>query len=222
MAAVKAPVPPNESSRLRALRSYDILDTLPEEAFDRITGLATKILRAPMALVTFIDGDRQWFKSARGIDGLETSRDVAFCAHAILEEEALVVNDAREDPRFSDNPHVVGAPHVRFYAGAPLRTPDGYTLGSLCVLDTKPRTPSPEDRALLEGLAAIVMDELELRRTTQTLEKQAQAVDAALQEAERNRHLFERIAHTSPEVIYVLDLASRQNVYANRNAGAQL
>jgi diguanylate cyclase (GGDEF)-like protein/PAS domain S-box-containing protein len=219
---VKAPVPPSESSRLRALRRYDILDTLPEEAFDRITALATKILRAPMALVTFIDGDRQWFKSTRGIDGLETSRDVAFCAHAIMEDEALVVNDAREDPRFSDNPHVLGEPHVRFYAGAPLRTPDGHKLGSLCVIDTRPRTPSPEDRALLESLAAIVMDELELRRTTQTLEKQAHAVDAALQEAERNRHLFERIAHTSPEVIYLLDLASRQNVYANRNAGAQL
>jgi diguanylate cyclase (GGDEF)-like protein/PAS domain S-box-containing protein len=111
---------------------------------------------------------------------------------------------------------------VRFYAAAPLRTPDGQELGSLCVLDSKPRKPSSEELGLLESLAGIVMDELELRRSRQIVEKQAYAVDAALQEAERNRHLFERIAHTSPEVIYLLDLASRKNVYANRSAVAQL
>ncbi len=219
---VTATASPDEASRLRALRRYEILDTPPEEAFDRIVGLAARLLRAPMARLTFVDQDRQWSKSASGSGASWTSRDGGFCARAILGDATLVVNDAREDPRFSENPEVTGEPHVRFYAGALLSTPDGYKLGCLCVLGQEPRAVSEEELGVLEGLAGIVMDQLELRRSQQILEKQAYAVDAALQEAERNRHLFERIAHTSPEVIYVLDLESRKNVYANRNAAALL
>jgi signal transduction histidine kinase len=161
---VRAPLPPNEQERLAALRRYRVLDTPPEEAFDRLITLARDIFDAPTALVSLVDADRQWFKACFGLDVSETGRDVSFCAHALLGDDPFVIPDTLEDERFTDNALVTGGPRFRFYAGAPLTTSDGVNLGTLCILDSKPRPDlSPEQKETLQRLAAIVMDELELR-----------------------------------------------------------
>lgn len=162
---MKADVPANETQRLEALRRYNVLDTLAERAYDDITELATFIAKTPIALVSLVDEDRQWFKSKVGIDATQTSRDVAFCAHAILEpDKPLVVPNAQLDERFADNPLVTGAPNVAFYMGVPLVTPDGFAVGTLCVIDDKPREPTPEQVKLMKALARQVVTQLELRR----------------------------------------------------------
>ncbi|WP_374622295.1 GGDEF domain-containing protein [Pandoraea sp.] len=160
---------PDEAERLAALRRYAILDTPPEPAFDRIVRLASHLLGAPISLVSLIDESRQWFKARQGLEVSQTPRSIAFCAHAILGDDVLVVPDARADRRFADNPLVTGAPNIRFYAGAPLRTPEGHRLGTLCVLDRRPHTLDDEKRALLADLSALVVDALELRRVNQVL-----------------------------------------------------
>jgi phosphoribosyl 1,2-cyclic phosphodiesterase len=157
---VRAPRPEDEESRLAALRRLQLLDTEPEERFDRLARLAAGVLQAPISLVTLVDDERQWFKSRVGTLMEETSRDASFCAHAILGDEAMIVPDALADARFADNPIVVGPPHVRFYAGCPLTLPDGHMLGTLCVLDTRPRQLSAEQRGLLRDLADLVEEEL--------------------------------------------------------------
>ncbi|VVD61703.1 GGDEF domain-containing protein [Pandoraea fibrosis] len=159
----------NEAERLAALRRYEILDTPPEPAFDRIVRLASYVLGTPISLVSLIDETRQWFKAHKGIDTSQTPRSMAFCAHAILGDDVFVVPDARADRRFADNPLVTGEPNIRFYAGAPLRTPEGHRLGTLCVIDRRPRTLDDEKRALLADLSALVVDALELRRVNQAL-----------------------------------------------------
>ncbi|VVD76351.1 putative diguanylate cyclase AdrA [Pandoraea aquatica] len=159
----------DEAERLAALRRYEILDTPPEPAFDRIVRLASHVLGAPISLVSLIDESRQWFKARRGIDASQTPRSMAFCAHAILSDDVLVVPDARADRRFADNPLVTGDPNIRFYAGAPLRTPEGHRLGTLCVIDRRPRDLDDEKRGLLADLSALVVDELELRRVNRVL-----------------------------------------------------
>ncbi len=161
--ATKAPIPANEVERLRALQNLEVLDTLPEEAIDRITRLAARIIDVPIALVSLVDRDRQWFKSKVGLDAPETARDLAFCAHAIMGDDVMVVPDAAADSRFADNPLVTGSPHIRFYAGAPLIISDGIRLGTLCAIDIKPRPLSVEDQIALRDLAAIVVDEFQLR-----------------------------------------------------------
>ncbi len=158
--AVPAPIPENEEDRLAALQRLQILDTAPEERFDQITRLATMLFRTPIALVSLIDADRQWFKSCIGLDVDETDRDVAFCAHAIHAETALVVEDATKDPRFIKNPLVTGPPHIRFYAGCPLRSPDGFLLGTLCIIDTEVRAFGHDDVLRLQGLAEWVEKEI--------------------------------------------------------------
>ncbi|WDY59434.1 sensor domain-containing diguanylate cyclase [Pseudomonas sp. PSKL.D1] len=155
-----APSPLNEAARLCFLESLNILDTPAEETFDRITRLASALLDVPMALVSLVDMNRQWFKSRQGVDVTHTSRDVAFCAHALHVEDALVIPDARNDARFEDNPLVVGGPCIRFYAGIPLRFAGELTVGTLCVLDTRPRHISDAELAHLRDLARMVEDEM--------------------------------------------------------------
>jgi PAS domain S-box-containing protein len=158
---------PDEGRRLEALRRYYLLDTPPEAALDRITRLTARLFKAPISLVTLVDEKRQWFKSAYGLNLSETPREHAFCAHTIQSPEVMQVPDATADERFRENPLVTAHPDIRFYAGAPLRTPDGHHLGTLCILDRKPRPAlTPEERGLLSDLAHTVMDELELRLAT--------------------------------------------------------
>jgi signal transduction histidine kinase len=158
------PLPKNEAQRLETLRRYDVLDTEKEPAFDELVALAAKLLDMPMALVTLVDEDRQWFKAQLGIDGSETQRNDSFCAHALGKPDLLVVPDAATDDRFSENPYVLGNPNVRFYAGAPLVAPDGSGLGALCVLDRVPRKLTEDQEQTLKVLGRQVMNQLELRR----------------------------------------------------------
>ena len=153
----------NEASRLAALHKYNILDTDPERYFDEITALAAQICDTPIALVSLVDQGRQWFKSRYGIDVVETPREISFCTHVVANEAYLEVEDARQDDRFAKNPLVTGEPNIRFYAGAPLITPDGFFLGSLCAVDTKPRNLNATQKAALQTLSHQVMQLFELR-----------------------------------------------------------
>ncbi len=164
-----APHPPDEAARLRALHAQRILDTAAERVFDDFTRLAATICETPISLVSLVDNHRQWFKSRIGLGVEQTSRDVAFCAYAILTPETLVVEDALADPRFADNPLVTADPHIRFYAGAPLRTAEGHALGTLCVIDTQPRLLSAMQREALEILRGAVIAQIELRRAREDL-----------------------------------------------------
>lgn len=195
---MKAGLPANEAERLAALRRYDILDSGAEQAYDDLTRLAAHIAGTPIALISLIDRDRQWFKSKVGLEATETPRDAAFCAHAILRPgDTLVVPDATRDRRFADNPLVTGAPAIRFYAGAPLVTPEGQALGTLCVIDSQPRQLSEEGLAALEVLSRQVVAQFELRRTARELHEQlanrevylAQLEDYQKQLSEENREL---------------------------------
>lgn len=155
---------PDESSRLETLRLYRILDTAAERAFDELAELAAAICEAPISLISLVDDQRQWFKARVGLEVEETPRCIAFCAHAIEGDDVMVVADATRDPRFADNPLVAGDPHIRLYAGAPLVVADGHRLGTLCVIDRRPRTLTP---AQIQGLAVLsraVVTQLELRR----------------------------------------------------------
>jgi len=160
-----APKPHDEAQRLAALRRYAVLDTESEPSFDRIVALVERNLGVPIALVSLVDDERQWFKACIGLDGRETSRDVAFCAHAILASDVFEVPDALADPRFVDNPLVTGPPFIRAYLGAPLITEDRFRLGTLCAIDTRPREFTPTELATLVDLPKLVVDELEPRRT---------------------------------------------------------
>ena len=158
------PPPKNEIKRLKVLWDYDVLDTVPERVFDDLTELAAKICQSPIALISLIDEKRQWFKSKVGISVKETSRDISFCARAIEGEGLFIIPDATKDKRFADNPLVTSDPKIRFYAGAPLITPDGHALGTLCVIDQVPRELRPDQKQALTILARHVMTQLELRR----------------------------------------------------------
>lgn len=160
----RPPLPPDEPQRLEALQRYDILDTPPDQAFDDLTHIAAHICATPVALVTLVDSHRQWFKARHGFDRPETPRDMAFCAHAIAAPGTLVVADAMADERFARNPLVLGHPEIRFYAGAPLRVPGGHAVGTLCVIDRRPRALEPAQQAALEALARQAVALLELRR----------------------------------------------------------
>lgn len=176
---MRPPVPTDEQQRLARLRSYAILDTEPEQGFDDLVQIAAHLFGAPMALVSLVDAERQWFKAKVGLEACETSRDVAFCAHAIVERQPLVVPDARLDPRFAANELVTGDPHIRFYAGAPLLVGTGSAVGTLCVIDVVPRTCSPDSLSMLQKLAAMVVDRLELRRKLEELRSALAARDEA-------------------------------------------
>ena len=156
----KPDIPKDEQARLGTLRSLNILDTPPEERFDRLTRMAKRLLGVPIALVSLIDENRQWFKSCVGLGASETSRDISFCGHAILGNEVFIIPDTQMDDRFADNPLVVGDPKIRFYAGCPLRAPNGRKLGTLCIIDRQPRDLGKDDLEALEDLASMVEREL--------------------------------------------------------------
>ena len=162
-------LPDDEHHRLSALRLYRILDTATEKAFDDLTRLAAAICETPISLVSLIDTDRQWFKSRHGLDASETPRDQAFCAHAILDDQIMLVEDATEDDRFAQNALVLGDPEIRFYAGAPLQMPSGHRLGTLCVIDRVPRTLNPMQLDALATVRDAVVAQIELRRAADDL-----------------------------------------------------
>ena len=164
--------PPTETERLADLRAHGILDTDPEADFDEVTRMAAAVCGTPIALVSLIDEQRQWFKARIGLETTETPREQAFCAHAILQDEILEVPDAERDARFVDNPLVQGEPHIRFYAGAPLVSAAGHPLGTLCVLDRVPRTLSDAQLGNLRVLAGQVSERLEARRRLRELARE--------------------------------------------------
>lgn len=207
---VLPPIPSNDAERLSVLRSLGILDTPPEPDYDDLTQLAAQICGVPMATISLIDANRQWFKSKIGMGDDETSRDVSFCAHAINEpeREVFIVPDAQLDPRFSGNPSVIGDPNIRFYAGAPLVTHDGWALGTLCVIDRKPRQLTPGQLQALSGLRRHVVNALELRRLVEQqnhmiadLEQTRRSLDEARRTAEEaTRAKAEFLATMSHEI----------------------
>jgi GAF domain-containing protein len=155
-----APIPEDDDERLRALHALLILDTPPEERFDHIVAFASQEFDVPIALVSLVDRNRQWFKSRVGLSACETGRDISLCGHAIVQHDTLLIPDTLADPRFADNPLVLGEPFIRFYAGAQLTLPSGQTVGTLCLIDTRPRTLDRTDLAILGSLRDLVVQEL--------------------------------------------------------------
>lgn len=166
---MKPPVPSNEAERLRTLQLYQVLDTAAETILDDLTGLAAAICETPISLISLVDENRQWFKSHVGLSATETSREVAFCAHTIMGEDLMIVEDATKDHRFANNPLVTADPNIRFYAGAPLVVSDGIILGTLCVIDRKPRTLTTHQKDTLKILRHAIVTQLELRRAEKAL-----------------------------------------------------
>ena len=177
----------NDAARVGALQKYAILDSEPEQAFDDLTLLASYVCKTPIALISLIDGNRQWFKSKVGISATETSRDIAFCSTAIQQPDVFVVPDALQDERFRTNPLVVSDPNIRFYAGAPLINEDGYALGTLCVIDRAPRNLAADQEAALKALSRLVLMQMEFRRNLILLKEALN--DRTREEHEREREL---------------------------------
>ncbi|MEN3941913.1 PAS domain S-box protein [Prosthecobacter sp. SYSU 5D2] len=204
---MKAPIPEDEEQRLAVLREYEILDTLPEPAFDELLALAAHICQAPLAAISFIDEDRQWFKAGIGMEMKETPRDVAFCAHAILtKDNVTIVPDATLDERFADNPSVTGSAGIRFYAGAPLIARDNHALGTLCVIDRNPRELTLSQSASLQALGRNVVAQLELRRHARQFAKEvAEKERIAAQLREQNAQLI----RSEQETVHLLELAEK-------------
>ncbi|MGH6630339.1 MAG: GAF domain-containing protein, partial [Burkholderiales bacterium] len=199
---MKPPLPSNEAARLDALRQYQVLDTPPEEAFDDLVRIAAQICGTPVALISLVDEHRQWFKARMGLEAQETPRDLAFCAHAILGSDVMVVPDASQDARFADNPLVTGDTHIRFYAGAPLIAPDSRALGTLCVVDREPHQFSDEQRQALQALARQTVAQLELR-------KQLRQLAAEVQQRHQAQENLDRFFRLSLEMLCISDFQGR-------------
>jgi hypothetical protein len=185
---VATPAPSNDAARVAALEKYAILDSEPEQAFDDLAKLASFICKTPIALVSLVDSERQWFKSNVGISATQTSREIAFCSTAIQQKDVFVVPDALKDERFRNNPLVVSDPHIRFYAGAPLITEEGYALGTLCVVDHVPREFSDDQKEALRTLGRLVLAQMEFRRNLMLLREAL--TDRTRKEHERERELL--------------------------------
>jgi len=206
-----APTTPNESARLEALKRYGILDTPSDDVIDGITQVAADLCETPIALVSLIDPNRQWFKSCTGLSTKETSRDVAFCAHAIQSPDALMeVEDASLDERFCDNPLVTGAPYIRFYAGKPLVTPDGFALGTLCVIDNKPRSLSNSQRNGLIRLSKVITDLFNER-----YHSKLNAIDYVVQQSIMHGLLITDPAQADNPITYVNKAMERMTGYTS-------
>jgi PAS domain S-box-containing protein len=218
---VKPPTPPNEQRRLAELRKFDVLDTPPEELFDDLVELAANICQAPIALITLVDESRQWFKAKVGLQLAETPRDIAFCAHAINQEDLFVIRDATKDSRFADNPLVLSEPNIRFYAGAPLITPEGHALGTLCVIDRVSRQLSVEHKRALHVLSRHVMMLLELRRRAIEASALRAERDETRNQLQRERLLLEAAEKSRQALQHALDENAQIN-QSLREADARL
>lgn len=206
MVEEKAPAEPNaENARLERLAEFDILDTPNEEAFDRVARLISQIFGVEIGIVSMIDGHRQWYKAVRGLAAKEIQLAETFCRYTMQGDEPLVVEDATLDERFADNPSVTGGPGVRFYAGVPLRTRDGYNLGTLCAIDGKPREFGPKDIAILEDLARVVMRDLELSKQV-AVDELTGALLRPTFKAEARRHLALANRRNEPVTVVAFDL----------------
>lgn len=186
----KAPIPANEEERLKDLFTYNVLDSAPEQSFDDITDLASHICQTPIALISLIDNDRQWFKSNHGLDAAESDRDVSFCGHAIHQNDIFEIKNASTDTRFSDNPLVTDEPKIVFYAGYPLTSTKGYNLGTLCVIDHKPRELTESQKKALRILGRQVIGQLELRRSNANLIKVSKRIQEQSEKIEKQQEAF--------------------------------
>jgi GAF domain-containing protein len=195
-----ASTPAVEAARIAALNRYAILDSEPEESFDDLVVLAAHVCKTPMALLSLVDDHRQWFKSKVGVEASETPKEISVCAHAIQQQDLFIVPDMRADARFRENPLVVGEPHIRFYAGAPLVNEDGFALGTLCVVDREPRELDEEQKAALQSLSRLALRQMELRKNLQMLKE-------ALSDRTREEHAREmEIKRLEEKLVRVLGL----------------
>jgi len=198
--AMDAAAPSQEAARVAALDRYAILDTEPEQGFDDLVVLASYVCKTPIAMLSLVDDRRQWFKSRVGVQVRETPKDTSFCAHAIQQEDLFVVPDTLKDPRFKENPMVLGEPHIRFYTGAPLINEEGFALGTLCVIDRQPRELDSEQKEALWALSRLALGQMELRQNLRLLKQ-------ALNDRSQEEHAREQeIKRLEEKLVRVLGL----------------
>lgn len=202
-----APIPSNEEERLKALHKLNILDTPTEERFDRITRLTARFFQVPISTVTLVDSNREWFKSCYGLDKKEGDRAISFCGHAMLAPDVFIIPDATKDPRFADNPMVIGEPHIRFYAGVALSSADGHRVGTFCIKDHKPRTLTQEEVADLKALAAWAELEMNSHELSTALEVR--------EKTEQQLQLQETILKNLSEGVYLIRVKDNKIIYVN-------